>query len=206
MPFYKTITAPNHTKILIWKIEESMNALAEGILLTENCKLRLAGMKSELHQRGFLSIRQLLKIAGYSPNHLFYDAFGKPHLTDGKKISITHSFTFSAIIISDVEVGIDIEMQRKKISLIAHKFIGYEFNYLTEEDVRRLTVVWCCKESLYKVFATEGLSFKQHCKIVPFQLKDAHTTGWVHFLHRVEKYNMFFFELEGFTCAYALKT
>ena len=58
-------------------------------------------MKSDLHQRGFLSVRHLLKEVGYSDADLIYDEFGKPHLKDGKHISITHSFTFSAIIISD---------------------------------------------------------------------------------------------------------
>jgi phosphopantetheinyl transferase len=35
-------------------------------------------------------------------------------LKDGKHISITHSYQFSAIIISDQTVGIDIELQREK--------------------------------------------------------------------------------------------
>ena len=65
---------------------------------------------------------------------MFYDENGKPHLKDGKHISITHSFTFSGVIVSDAEVGIDIEKQRDKIAIIAHKFIDYEFDYLDEDD------------------------------------------------------------------------
>ena len=55
---------------------------------------RVLGMKSELHQRGFLSVRHLLAEFGYKDVDLFYDENGKPHLKDGKHISITHSFTF----------------------------------------------------------------------------------------------------------------
>ena len=50
---------------------------------------RVMGMKSELHQRGFLSVRHLLRDFGYTDQDLFYDGNGKPHLKDGKYISIT---------------------------------------------------------------------------------------------------------------------
>ena len=119
MPLYKTITVNEGTKVLIWKIEESFEDLSEGIILTQNCRDRVDGMKSDLHRRGFMSIRHLLAEEGYTDHDLYYDEVGKPHLVDDKYISITHSFTFSAIIIGSGEVGIDIEKQRPKILRIA---------------------------------------------------------------------------------------
>jgi len=101
MPLYKTIIVNNATKVLIWKIEESFEELSFGIHLTDKSQERLDSMKSELHQRGFLSIRHLLKEVGLVDSDLIYDEFGKPHLKNGKYISITHSFTFTGIIISD---------------------------------------------------------------------------------------------------------
>ncbi|UNY99528.1 4'-phosphopantetheinyl transferase superfamily protein [Zhouia spongiae] len=206
MPLYKTITTPNNSKVLIWKIEESYEELLQGIQLTDNCRTRVASMKSEIHQRGFLSVRHLLKKAGYKASDLFYNSSGKPHLKDGKHISITHSFTFAAIIVSDGVIGIDIEKQRDKIGVIAHKFIDYEFNYLSSDQVRELTVVWCVKESLYKAFATDGMSFKQHTKVIPFEIGEQETTGWIIYNDQLEKYEIKFLEFEGFTCAYAIKS
>src|SRR5690606_18395260 len=145
-----------------WKIEESYSDLLAPITLRPESAIRLAGMKSELHQRGFLSVRHLLAEFGYTDADLYYDENGKPHLKDGKFISITHSFTFSGVIVSDREVGIDIEMQREKIQRIASKFVAYEFEYLNEKDadyINRLTVIWGIKESLYKLFATPGMLF-----------------------------------------------
>src|SRR5690606_1887491 len=206
MPLYKTITISDHTKILIWKIDESIEDLQKDICITDNCEGRISSMKSQIHQKGLFSVRQLLKAAGYEVSALYYDENGKPHLKDGTYISITHSFIFSAIIISkNIEVGIDIEKQRDKISIIAHKFINYEYNYLTDEDVRKLTVVWCIKESLYKAFATQGMSFKRHTKVVPFELDELKAIGWIHYKSEVQKYKVDFIEFEGFTCAYALK-
>src|SRR5690554_4413147 len=104
MPLYKTITVNSNTKVLIWKIEEPFDQLYENTVLTENCERRVMNMKSEIHRRGFMSIRHLLAMEGYTDFDLYYDENGKPHLKDNKFISITHSFNYAAIIINDGEV------------------------------------------------------------------------------------------------------
>ncbi|MDX1461649.1 MAG: 4'-phosphopantetheinyl transferase superfamily protein [Marinirhabdus sp.] len=207
MPLYKTITIENKAKVLIWKIEESFEYLSDGITLTEHCKQRVDGMKSDLHRRGFMSVRHLLKEEGYVDSDLYYDSNGKPHLKDGKNISITHSFIFSAIIISDIEVGIDIEKQRHKIIKIAHKFTPLEeYRTMANDDaiMRKLTMVWGAKESLYKSFATPGVSFLQHIYVEDFRLDSMETTAEVGFNGKEEHYRVWFLEFEEFTCAYAL--
>ncbi|MEW4923293.1 4'-phosphopantetheinyl transferase superfamily protein [Algibacter sp. 2305UL17-15] len=208
MPLYKTITPNSQTTVKIWKITESYEDLMDKVNLKPVALERVLSMKSELHQRGFLSVRHLLREFGYTDADLFYDEFGKPHLKDGKQISITHSFNFSAIIISDLIVGIDVEKQRDKISIIAHKFIDYELDYLKEEAsdyVKKLTAIWCVKESLYKLFCTPGLSFKNHCLVIPFAIEDDKTVAWIDYEEQKYRYNIEFLEFEGFTCAYAIE-
>ena len=207
MPLHKTITVGDRANILIWKIEESFEALSHGIELTSHCQQRVDGMKSDLHRRGFMSVRHLLAEQGYTDFDLYYDQYGKPHLKDGKHISITHSFVFSAIIISDAEVGIDIEKQRSKILKIAHKFTPIEeYRTLANHDaiMRKLTMVWGAKESLYKSFATPGVSFLQNIYVEDFRLDSLQTTAHVHFNGKEQHYKVWFIEFEGFTCAYAL--
>jgi 4'-phosphopantetheinyl transferase len=207
MPLYKTITVNPTTKVLIWKIEESFEKLSEGINLTQHCNNRVLNMKSDLHRRGFMSVRHLLALEGYTDHDLYYDENGKPHLTDGKHISITHSFVFSAIIISDFEVGIDIEKQRSKILRIAHKFTPIEeYRTLANEDaiMRKLTIVWCAKESLYKSFAHPGVSFIQNIYVEDFSLEEFQTTANVTFEAKSIVYDVHFLEFEEFTCGYAL--
>ncbi|HRV54254.1 MAG: 4'-phosphopantetheinyl transferase superfamily protein [Flavobacteriaceae bacterium] len=208
MPLYKTLTPNSQTTVKIWKITESFDELMKPIQLREVCMARVQGMKSELHRRGFLSVRHLLAEFGYTDFDLYYDENGKPHLKDGKHISITHSFEFSAVAVSEGIIGIDIEKQREKIAVIAHKFVEYEFEYLKEEDpeyVRKLTVIWCAKESLYKLFATPGLSFLQHCLVLPFTFQEDETVSWIDFEGQKQRFNVHYIEFEGFTCAYAIE-
>jgi 4'-phosphopantetheinyl transferase len=207
MALYKTLTVNKATKVLIWKIEESISKLQEGIVLSENSTTRLNSMKSQLHQRGFLSIRHLLKKVGYSDADLIYDEFGKPHLKNGKFISITHSFTFTAIIVSDkFHVGIDIEKQREKILKIAHKFTPFEeYKTIANVDalISKLTIVWGAKESLYKIYGKKKLLFLHHIYIEDFKFADEKTTGEIRYNGENTAYNISFLEFEGFTCVFA---
>ncbi len=209
MPLYKTITVSAETRVHIWEITESEKDLATGIFLTPPCQRRLEGMKSELHRRGFLSIRHLLALEGYQDNDLYYDDLGKPHLSDGTYISITHSYNFSGIIVStELPVGIDIEKQREKILKIAHKFTPIE-EYGSVSDplilIRKLTVVWGAKESLYKINSTLGLSFLNNINIDNFTMEEGETTGVINLHGVTSSFKINFLELEGFTCAYALE-
>ncbi|MBT8281025.1 MAG: 4'-phosphopantetheinyl transferase superfamily protein [Muriicola sp.] len=209
MPLYKTITINPGIRVHIWKISEAEEDLARGITLTPHCQERYEGMKSELHRRGFLSIRHLMAEEGYKDHDLYYDDLGKPHLKDGSFISITHSYQFSGIVVSEnIPVGIDIEKQREKILKIAHKFTPIE-EYGTFSDpynlMRKLTVVWGAKESLYKINSTLGLSFLNNIDIEDFQLESGKTKGLIHLNGQSSFFEIHFNEYEGFTCAFAMQ-
>lgn len=208
MPLYKTIHISPAVRLHIWKITEKEEYLAKGVLLNEKNSIRVNGMKSELHRRGFLSIRHLMRLEGYEDNDLYYDEAGKPHLNDGTHISITHSFEFTGIIVSKKEkVGIDIEKQREKIIRIAHKFTTFN-TQVPECDqnklIRQLTILWGAKESLYKICEIPDVSFLQHIFIEPgFALKDWFR-GEVTLESLPSRYTISYLEFEGFTCVYAL--
>ncbi|MGJ8745554.1 4'-phosphopantetheinyl transferase family protein [Polaribacter sp.] len=207
MALYKTLTISNTTKVFIWKIEETIDELKTGISLTESNETRYNSMHSEIHQKGFLSIRHLLKEVGLTDADLHYDEHGKPHLTNGRYISITHSFEFTGIIFSyETPVGIDIEKQRDKILKIAFKFTPIE-EYKTiansEALISKLTIVWGAKESLYKIYGKQKLAFLHHIYIEDFKFADEKTTGEIRYNGEESSYNIQFLEFEGFTCVYA---
>lgn len=174
-------TYPNlHTQLLVWSIDESIDELRCNIVLTEQSQARLNSMKSDLHQRAFLSVRQLLLQLGYTDADLYYDASGKPHLTDGKCISISHSHQLAVVIVSNQAVGVDVELLREKVAKIGPKFCASELPFLSPDltsEIERLTVIWGAKEAVFKIVNQEGISFKDHIFVAPFDLNSANTTA-----------------------------
>lgn len=210
MPLYKTINFNSSTQILIWKISESYEQLFSEVQLNEKSLIRLNGMKSQLHQRAFLSVRKLLQEANYSDFDLYYDKFGKPFLNDDKHISITHSHEFSGIIISDQTVGIDIEMQREKILKIADKFVNttelLRLKSLNSQDyIKKLTVKWGAKEAVFKIRNEPGISFKDHIQVNSFEIKDETTTATLEMENVKQKFSIHFEEFENFTLVYTFE-
>lgn len=203
MPIYKKQLVPHNTQLLVWHITENEAALTQGIQLTSLCINRLSDMKSEVHRRGFLSVRQLLKRAGYTPAALHYDAFGKPHLEDGKCISITHSHQFSAIAIGDKPLGIDIELERSKVHRIASKFLHQtEMTPIATDRTR--TTQWCIKEAAYKALGKKGISFLDAIRIL--DVNSSHPIAEVQLQENVVKLKNWLFYWENFSCALAIQT
>jgi len=201
MPLYKSIALDEETHVLIWEITESEQELAEPIKLGEISKKRIASMKSEMHRRAYLSVRHLLAIAQYSDEDLTYSSEGKPSLVDNVCISITHSHEYSGIILSSKPVGIDIEKQRDKIQRIADKFVSpKEQEYLPNiaEQVKALTLIWCAKESMYKLYGKKGVSFKQHMDVAPFELNKPQTKSSINYKGQISFYEVYFVEFNGF--------
>ena len=209
MPLYKTINFSSTTQILVWKITESLSQLCNEVTLNATNTLRFNGMKSELHQRAFLSVRKLLHEKGYTDLDLEYDEFGKPHLKDGKYISISHSHEFSTIIISDQKVGIDIELQREKILKIADKFVDYEFEFLNKQNqeqyIRKLTVIWGIKEAIFKIRNEIGISFKNHIQVKAFEMNEKSGIATLNFQNKAREFTFHFEEIEDFTLVYVFK-
>lgn len=203
MPIYKKYQASCNTNLLVWHITEDEAFLSEGIDLTELCINRLDTMKSDIHRRGFLSVRHLLAAVGYAPKALLYNAFGKPHLSDGKFISISHSHEFSAIVLSDVPVGVDIEKERPKVHRIAPKFLqSSEFTENASDRTR--TTQWCIKEAAYKVFGKKGLSFLQD--ICTAEMDSDNPKAIVQHNGATTVLKNWLYYWEGYSCALAIKT
>ena len=212
MPLHKTInfsrSVGTTTEILLWKITETLAELSAEVTLNPKNQARFYGMKSELHQRAFLSVRKLLQFKGYTDFDLEYDQFGKPHLKDGKHISISHSHEYATIIISDEITGIDIELQRDKIIRIADKFVEPEWEFLDKENqdfIRKLTVIWGVKESIFKIRNEAGISFKDHIHVHPFEIKDQSGIADLHFQNKSIQFKYHFIEIDNFTLVYAFQ-
>ena len=209
MPLLKTIALNDYTQLLVWKITETFDELFSSIALKDISLARVESMKAESHQKGFLSVRRLLMESGYTDYDLYYDEFGKPHLKDGRHISISHSNEFSVIVLSDVNIGADLEILKDKTLLLAPRYmdVSHLKNLNEEESLLKATVVWGIKESVFKIKNEIGISFKDHIFENGFNLKDKKCKVELRFNNKIETFDIIFDFIENyiFVCAFEKK-
>ena len=209
MPLHKIIHINKTTTAYFWYITEDVTSLFRAVSLKDTSLFRLEGMKSEEHQRGFLAVRMLLQHLGYTDYDLTYDEAGKPHLSDGKHISISHSHEFSCICISDELMGIDLEKLKDKTLRIAPRFMEVKHleNLSVLEQMEKATVVWGIKESIFKIKNEKGISFPEHIFEDEFSFSDGKCSAELHFNNQIEKFTIQFYKVEDyiFVCAFPNK-
>ena len=207
MPLLKTIALNDYTQLFVWKISETFDELFQSVALKDVSLARVDSMKSESHQRGFLAVRRLLMEAGYSDFDLYYDEFGKPHLGNGKHISISHSHDFSVIVLSDVNVGADLEILKEKTLKLAPRYmdVSHLENLSKSDALIKATVVWGIKESVFKIKNEIGISFKDNIFEDDFNLEDKKCGVSLQFNDKTERFNIVFEFIENyvFVCAFS---
>ena len=206
MPLFKEVILNDSASLYLWKITEELEWFKGAIKLNSSSQKRVDSMKSESHQKGFLAVRMLLQHLGYSDFDLYYDSFGKPHLMDGKCISISHSHEFSAIAVSTHSIGIDLELVKEKSLKIASRFmdVSHLENLSDTEKIQKATVIWGIKESIFKIKSLEGISFLNHIFENKFNLEDKITKAQLRFNAEIENYNVVFNFVEDYiyVCTY----
>ena len=208
MPLHLSSFPNSNSRLLVWLIDETIDELCSNIELTEQSQQRMNSMKSDLHQLAFLSVRQLLLQLGYADVDLVYDASGKPHLRDGKFISISHSHQLAVVLASDQAVGVDVELIREKVAKIGPKFCGSERLFLAPDltaETKRLTVIWGAKEAVFKIVNHEGISFKDHVFVSPFDLNSSATTAVLEFDSQHRQFTIHYQFIANYVLVYAFE-
>ena len=136
----------------VWEISESVNELKA---FSEEVKFDQ--IKSEKRRLEMLAVNALLKeMCGDAK--LDYNKYGAPFLDINKKISISHTKQFVAIIVSELKSGIDIEINSERVLKIKNKFLSVNDNTnKTQED---LTIAWSTKECIFKWNQKGNINFK----------------------------------------------
>jgi phosphopantetheinyl transferase len=156
--------------LAIWKIRETPDELMEMIHLREQEKKLFSTFLVERRKKQWLAYRILIRSMLEPENFpVEYDASGKPYLAGSRyHISVTHSGDLAAVILSSAGlVGIDIEKVRPTILKVAEKYLHESELTGTggRDDSTFLTLAWCAKEALYKLYGHRGLDFKENIRL-----------------------------------------
>lgn len=169
MPFLRKIRIKS-ASVFVWEITETEQELFCENLLSDIDNKRFEKIKSDNHRRSFLAVRCLLQQIGIARENLFYDSNGKPFLTNGQHISVSHSYKYAVVAIASEKIGIDIEKIQNRIERLAYRFTHWQPNMEATqvEKISALTKIWTIKESLYKVANVTAVDFKKHLIINDF--------------------------------------
>ena len=151
-----------HSNVTLWEITESWTELIDLFENDTEINAVVQNFESESKKQQFLASRLLLKVEFgnwktlHSPN-------GKPHpINNSSEISISHDRGIVGIIKSTNPCGIDIQEITPKVIRVKSKFINENDFYWQSEKEKDLTVLWCAKETLYKINGDPNIFFKEH--------------------------------------------
>ena len=190
MPVFYQQTIDRHTKLGIWKIEE-----------TEQFFLETVPLQNEIthpHKR-------LQHLAGrYLLRYLFPDfPYELIRIADTRKpfleneayhFSISHCADFAAAIVSsNKRVGVDVEIFSDKIERVRQKFM----NRIEEDTINHfaphnhfdkyLTLIWSCKESIFKWYGNGQVDFRKHMQMQAIHFDERREVLVTDFLFAKEK-------------------
>ena len=166
--FYEHIN--DFAKIAIWHIAEEKNFFLEKVPLQREIT---HPHKQLQHLAGRFLLQHLFPDFPY---HLIEIAdTRKPFLpNEAYHFSISHCGDYAAVIVSKTHrVGIDIELVTDKVERIKHKFLNeaelaaISKNQSTDQPIYQLTLLWCCKEAVFKWYGSGGVDFRENIHLQP---------------------------------------
>jgi len=170
MPIFYQQDIDESTMLGIWKIEEDEYFFLKHVPLQKEIthphkrKQHLAGRFLLKHLYPDFPVK-LIKIADTK----------KPFLEDeAYHFSISHCDDYAAAIVSKKErVGVDVEIPSFKIDRIKNKFLNEKELAILDSEflITQLTLMWCCKEAVFKWWSYGGVDFSEKIRLQPFELQ-----------------------------------
>ena len=180
--------------IAIWNTTESLDDLKKESDISDVSIFKSEKRKKEIFSRNLL-LNKIIPEAKIS-----YNNFGAPQINTSDNISISHSKNLVAIGFSKLKIGIDIQKISEKALSLSPRFIC-ESN-LNNLSIEKATLLWCCKEAIYKWHQKGSVNFKSDIYIYPFELR---TSGTVSANFKTEKLSLSYIKIDTFYLVYLCK-
>ncbi len=160
MPLFLNEEIFPDVRLGIWAISESSDDFWALSPYVESSRSEFNALyKSEQRKCEVLAVRLLIKEIIGDNVQLLHQDNGKPYLSSGMNISISHTRGFAVIIVSrSKQVSVDIEYFSNRIERIRSKFMRDDENASSQV---KLLMHWCAKETMYKLFPEDNLTFNK---------------------------------------------
>ena len=157
MPLFFRKNLDANTQLGIWKMDETEEQLFEHHPFLKRFEDEVnTRFHNKTRRLEYLSIRVLtaflIEDTTYS---ISYTKDGKPLLSDGRHISISHTKEYAAVIVSTTsQVAVDIERKGRNLQRIRSHFMRKDEVANNDDE---LLIHWCAKETMYKLFPDDHL-------------------------------------------------
>lgn len=205
MPIIEDFAPFPNTRILIWQITETIDILLSKIQLDNSSQQIFDLKKKEIHKKQFLAIRNILELMSSEKYLVSYSEIGKPYLNSKKNISVTHSGSYAALIVSDKQVGIDLEEFGEKIKKIEKKFLDVELDYPIDLSTSNLLVYWNIKESIFKSLENKPMDFRKNIIVLPLEKENNKVKSWYINNDEIYSFCSYYKVSKNYTLAYVIK-
>ena len=163
MPLQKIIIS-SFSRLYLWKITETIPQLIN--LLDAEVSPEYLRYKTAVHQKQNLA-KQLLFQYMRINDQIHYLQSGKPVLSGGRHISVSHSKDWVGVVLSNEPVGLDMEFARLQLIRTASKYIHPdEMQLFDNPSVESFQYAWTAKESIYKLAGQPALFFKRDIRLL----------------------------------------
>ena len=147
MGFYKQIN-DDQAQVALWRITETEEELKVLTGLDLSDKYAYPRRRLEVMVvRALLNHLNRFEQINYHPNGRPFFSNNDPHL------SISHTAKMVAIAFSSKHnIGVDVERVNRDFAEVAYKYLSEdEFKWVDLTDQKLLALIWCIKESIYKL-------------------------------------------------------
>ncbi|HHU58710.1 MAG TPA: 4'-phosphopantetheinyl transferase superfamily protein [Bacteroidales bacterium] len=159
-------------RLAVWHINETENELLQLLPMEPDLAGQLQGIGHPEKRREWLASRILLHQLTGNTQALIYQPGGQPCLQQKQpRISLSHTHNYAAAVASEhCQPGVDIEYQGERAGRLLKRFANEEelsqLKKLKQQSAA--TLLWCAKETVYKVLNRPGLLFREEIRVNGF--------------------------------------
>lgn len=159
MPLMSVEEVAKGVRLGLWDITESVDEfLEQGRSASPYRQAIIDSYGAVGRRREALAVRSLIDVMVGDGVGLCHEKSGKPYLSNGMNISISHTKGCAAVIVScGRAVAVDVECLGDRVANVAGKMLRPDEN---ADTLTGLLLHWCAKETLYKLYSEEHLALK----------------------------------------------
>jgi len=158
MPLVSIENVAPDVRIGLWQISENVDGLLGLCRDTSAMECLIGRYASDSRRREVIAVRLLLDALVGGNVTLHHEKTGKPYLSNGMNVSVSHTKGCASVIVSPCRlVAVDVEYVSERVGAVADRMLRHDEN---ADTLLMKLLHWCAKETLYKLYSDDHLALQ----------------------------------------------